>query len=702
MKKIIVLISIIAVSMACKKDRESVVYPESKKIDHIDNYHGTDVPDPYRWLEDDFSEETKAWVTAQNEVTFGYLEQIPFRDQLKARLTELWNYPKMGTPSKRSGIYFYSFNTGLQNQSVLYKMNSLEEEGEVFLDPNTLSEDGTVALSAFTVSGDARYAGYGISRAGSDWQEFFVRDIETGKDLDDHLKWIKHSNISWYGDGFYYSRFPEPAENSKLTGTNENNKVYFHKIGTPQSDDNLVYEEPDFPLRGFSIDVTDDENYAIIYATESTSGNAIGFKKMKDAGFHWLINTFDKNYNAIGNNENILYVLTNQDAPKYKLIAIDMDNPAPAHWKELIPEGENVLESCSYIGGKLIASYLKDAYDVTKVYGTDGTFLHNIEFPGIGSVSGFGGDTDDEITFYSFNSFNYPPVIFKYNIADNSSELFYETAIDFDGSAYETNQVFFESKDGTSVPMFIVHKKGLKLNGKNPTMLYGYGGFNVTYTPGFTASRVAWLEQGGIYVLANIRGGGEYGEQWHKAGTILKKQNVFDDFIAAAEFLIDQNYTSSDKLAIIGGSNGGLLVGAVVNQRPELFAAAIPAVGVMDMLRFHKFTIGHYWVTDYGSSDDPAQFEYLLRYSPLHNISEENEYPAIMVTTADHDDRVVPAHSFKYIATLQEKYKGDNPVIIRIETDAGHGGGKPTSKYIEEICDEYAFFWYNMNFTPKF
>lgn len=584
MKEIVVLTVLITLVMSCKTNHEKLVYPETKKNDHTDNYHGTVVADPYRWLEDDNSEETKAWVQEQNRITFGYLEQIPFREQLRERLTELWDYPKMGSPTKRRGIYFYSYNSGLQNQSVVYMMRDLKEKGQMFLDPNLFSDDGTVSLTAFSVSNDAKYAGYGISRAGSDWQEFFIRDIESGEDLKDHLKWIKFSGMSWYRDGFFYSRYPEPKEGDKLTGTNRDQKVYYHSVGTPQSEDELVYEDPDFPLRGYNVNVTDDEQYAIITSTESTSGNAIGFKKMTETGFKWLVNSFEKDYNDIGNKDNILYVVTNQDAPRYRLIAIDMDRPEPENWTDLIPESEYVLESCSYIGGRLIASYLKDAYDIVKVYDTEGTFLHDIEFPGIGSVGGFSGDVNDEITFYTFTSFNYPPVIFKYNIADNTSEVFYESEIDFDGGQYETKQVFYESKDGTRVPMFIVHKKGIKLNGRNPTLLYGYGGFNVTYKPSFSSSRIAWLEQGSVYALANIRGGGEYGEAWHKAGTVLNKQNVFNDFIAA----------------------------------------------------------------------------------------------------------------------LQEKYKGDNPVIIRIETDAGHGSGKPTSKQIEEIADQFAFYWHNMNFEPKF
>jgi prolyl oligopeptidase len=702
MKQLLVYTITMAFAMACTPGADKLQYPETRKSDHVDNYHGTAVPDPYRWLEDDNSEETKAWVKAQNEVTFNYLSQIPFRQQLEERLTEIWNYPKMSTPVKRKGFYFYSYNTGLQNQSVIFKMNSLDEKGQVFLDPNTLSDDGTVALSAFSVSHDAKYAGYGISRAGSDWQEFYVREIETGKDLGDHLRWIKFSGLSWYRNGFFYSRYPEPVEGDRLTAENENNRVYYHQVGTPQSDDILVYEDPEHPQRSFSVGVTDDEKYAVITATESTSGNAFGFKKMEDPSFTWLTDKFDHNFTAIGNHEDLLFVLTDLDAPRYRLIGIDLNRPAQENWKVILPEQEEVLQSCAFMGGRLIAQYMQDAHDIVRVYDTDGSFLHEVEFPGIGSVSGFGGDKEEEVTFYTFSSYNYPPVIFKYNIKENLSEIFYSSEVDFDGSKYETSQVFYESKDGTRIPMFIVHKKDIKLNGDHPTLLYGYGGFNVSQTPNFSAARAVWLEQGGIYAVANIRGGGEYGEEWHKAGTIFNKQNVFDDFIAAAEYLVENKYTSPERLGILGGSNGGLLIGAVINQRPGLFAAAIPAVGVMDMLRFHKFTIGRYWTTDYGSSDDPEQFEYIYKYSPLHNISSDLDYPAVMVTTADHDDRVVPAHSFKYIATLQEHYKGNNPVIIRIETDAGHGGGKPTSKYIEEVTDEYAFLWYNMNFKPDF
>jgi prolyl oligopeptidase len=690
--------------MGCTPKQQPLDYPETRKQDVVDTYFGTQVPDPYRWLEDDNSEETGEWVKAQNEVTFSYLEQIPFREELNNRLTEIWNYPKMGQPNKEKDYYFYSYNTGLQNQSVIYIKQSLDEEGRIFLDPNTFSEDGTVALSSFSVSNDARYAGYGISRGGSDWREFFIRDIETGEDLDDHLEWIKFSGMSWYKDGFFYSRYDEPAAGDELKAENKNNKVFYHKIGTPQSEDMLIYKDPEHPDRGFNVGITDDEQYAIISATESTTGNAFGFKKagLDDKPFRWLITNFIKDYYAIGNNGDVLYVMTNDNAPKYRLVAVDLNNPDKENWIDIIPEREEVMESVSLVGSRLIATYMRDAYNAVEVFDLDGTFLYNIDLPGIGSVNGFRGKIDQNETFYTFSSFNYPPIIFKYNVAENISERYYETDLDFKGDEYITEQVFYESKDGTKIPMFIIHKKGLKPDGNTPTLLYGYGGFNISQTPYFSPVRAAWLEQGCIYAVANIRGGGEYGEEWHQAGTILNKQNVFDDFIAAGEYLIKNNYTSPEKLGIMGGSNGGLLVGAVVNQRPDLFAAAVPAVGVMDMLRFHKFTIGRYWVTDYGSSEDSIQFEYLYKYSPLHNISSDKEYPAVMATTADHDDRVVPAHSFKYMATLQEKYKGNNPVIIRIETDAGHGGGKPTSKIIEEVTDELAFLWYNMDFKPKF
>ena len=691
-------------TMGCTQ-QSSFTYPETAKGDVVDDYHGTEVADPYRWLEDDMSEETAAWVEAQNKVTFAYLDQIPFRSALKDRMTEIWNYPKMGAPDKEGDNYFYSYNSGLQNQSIIYIKKDLEDEGEIFLDPNAFSDDGTIALSAWSVSKDGKYAAYGISKGGSDWKEFYIRDIESRKDLDDHIEWIKFSGISWLKDGFFYSRYDEPAEGDALKAENKNSKVFYHKVGTTQSEDVLIHKDDNNPDWGFSLDVSEDERYMILSVTESTSGNAFAFSKagIQNPKFTWLDKDFDNDYYVIGNEGSRLFVLTNLDAPLYKLIGIDLNNPSRENWVDILPEHqENVLESASLTGGKIIATYLKDAYNVATVFELDGEKLHDVSLPGIGSLGGLSGKKKENTAFFSFSSFNYPSSIFKYDIAANQSEVYFTPEVDFDGESYETKQVFYSSKDGTKVPMFIVHKKGLELDGTNPTLLYGYGGFNVTMSPSFSTTRAVWLEQGGVFALANLRGGGEYGEEWHLAGTVLQKQNVFDDFISAAEYLIENNYTSNKRLACYGGSNGGLLIGAVINQRPELFAAAIPMVGVMDMLRFHKFTIGRYWTVDYGSSEDPEEFKYLLGYSPLHNISADKNYPAVLVTTGDHDDRVVPAHSFKYIATLQEKNSGNNPVMIRINTDAGHGAGKPTAKVIEEYSDVWSFIYHNMDFTPVF
>ena len=702
--KNLLLIILIFMAMSCSQ-QPAFNYPETRKGDVVDNYHGTEVPDPYRWLEDDTSEETAAWVKAENEVTFSYLESIPFRDALKQRMTEIWNYPKMGTPFKEGDLYFYTYNTGLQNQSILYVKRNLEDEGEVFLDPNGFSEDGTVALAGFSVSNDHKFAAYGISKGGSDWREFYVKEVENGEDLGDHIQWIKNSGISWYRDGFYYTRYDTPAKGDELKGENKNAKVYYHRLGTPQSEDILIYQDPAHPDRSFNLGVTEDEAYVLLMGYESTSGNSLAFKKagLDDTPYAWLDEDFDDDYVPIGNHGNMLYVLTNSDAPLYRLVGINLDHPERENWIDIIPEDQkNVLESATLAGGKIIATFIQDAYNNARVYNLDGTMLHEVSLPGIGSLGGFSGKIEDPVAFYSFTSFNYPTTIFKYNIAENQSELYYTPDVDFDAEAYETKQVFYPSKDGTQIPMFIVYKKGTKLDGNNPTLLYGYGGFNISETPAFSTTRAVWLEQGGVFALANIRGGGEYGEAWHKAGTVFNKQNVFDDFIAAAEYLIREKYTSSKRLAIYGGSNGGLLIGAVINQRPELFAVAIPMVGVMDMLRFHKFTIGRYWTVDYGSSDDPEQFKYLLGYSPLHNISEDKDYPAVLVTTGDHDDRVVPAHSFKYIATLQATYHGKNPVMIRINTDAGHGAGKPTDMAIQEYTDIWAFIYKNINYTPVF
>lgn len=705
MKKLNLLIILPALIMthACN-NKQSIDYPETKKMDQVDEYFGTKVKDPYRWLENDTTKETKAWVKAQNEVTFDYLNKIPFREKVKKRLTKIWDYPKESAPFKEGGHYFVYKNSGLQNQSVIYFKEDLEDEGKVFINPNTLSEDGTVSLTNFEVSDDGKYAAYGISRGGSDWREFYVRDVANGEDLDDHIMWAKFSGISWYKDGFFYTRYPSPKKGDKLSGVNENNKVYYHKIGTDQSQDELIYEEPENPQRGFGAQVTEDGKYLFLYTTESTSGNGLYFKHLdqKNAEFTKLITNFENDYGVVGHYRGKFFVRTNDGAPKYRLIAIDPKNPEKENWEELIPEAEEVLNSVSVVGGKMFTNYMEDAHSVVKVFEMNGEHLYNIDTE-LGTISGFNGKKDDTITFYSLTSFTTPATIYKYNVAENKSTVYKHSEIDFDPEKYETKQVFYQSKDGTKVPMFITHKKGLELDGTNPTLLYGYGGFNISLTPGFRITMVPWLENGGVYAQANIRGGGEYGEDWHLAGTKMNKQNVFDDFIAAAEYLIDKDYTNPDRLAIQGGSNGGLLVGAVTNQRPELFEVALPAVGVMDMLRYHKFTIGRYWASDYGTSEDSREmFGYLYKYSPLHNVEGGKEYPAILATTADHDDRVVPAHSFKYIATVQEKDTGHNPTLIRIETKAGHGAGTPTSKAIEQAADILSFVWYNMDFVPEF
>jgi len=702
MRKLIISMLLVS-AMGCTS-QNSFDYPETRKGDVVDNYHGTGVPDPYRWLEDDMSEETAQWVRAQNDLTFSYLEGIPFRDAVRERMTEIWDYPKMGTPRQEGDLLFYLYNSGLQNQDIVY-MKRGDSEAGVFIDPNTFSEDGTASLAMYEPSGDQKYVAYAISRGGSDWREIKIREVETGHDLEDHLYWVKFSGISWYRDGFFYTRYEEPEQGNELVAQNRNARVFYHRVGTSQADDLLMYKDEDYPDRGFGISATEDENYLILTATESTSGNALAFRKagLEKGPFTWIDKDFDHNMVPVGNKDRMLYVLTDYQAPRYRLVGIDLDRPDEDNWVDVIPQHEtDVLESVVLSGDRIIASFLRDAYNVAAVHDLRGSFLHEVSLPGIGSLGGFSGHLDDSIAYYSYSSFNYPSTIFRYNTAENTSGEYFSPEVDFERDAYETHQVFYTSKDGTKVPMFIVHKKGLRPDGNTPTLLYGYGGFNVTYSPSFSTTRAVWLEQGCVFALANIRGGGEYGEEWHRAGTVLQKQNVFDDFIAAAEYLISENYTSSEKLAIYGGSNGGLLIGAVVNQRPELFAAAVPFVGVMDMLRFHKFTIGRYWTVDYGSSDDPEQFEYLLSYSPIHNISGDKDYPAILVATGDHDDRVVPAHSFKYIATLQEKYKGNNPVMIRINTDAGHGAGKPTDMMIAEYSDVWSFIWQNMDFTPRF
>ncbi|MDD2550012.1 MAG: prolyl oligopeptidase family serine peptidase [Bacteroidales bacterium] len=704
MKKIIIIFisSIFILGTSC--NRSKVEYPKTQKGDVVDNYFGTDVPDPYRWLEDDQSEDVASWVNAQNEVTFNYLNQIPFRDALKNRLSEIWNYTTVSTPFMKAGKIFTFKREGLQNQAVLYIQDSFDDEPRVLIDPNTFSDDGTVALSAIGISRDAKYIGYAVSEGGSDWQTIKVRNIKTGKDLSDEVKWVKFSGIQWHKDGFFYSRYDEPQKGGELSSSNQFHKVYYHKVGTPQSQDKLIFSNKEFPQRSYSAQVTSDEKFLIISESESTHGNSIYIKNLtKEHSFVQLTTSFDYSYHVLDHVDNHLYVLTNYKSPKYKLIKININSLDVGNWRDVIPEKKDVLENCVLAGGKIIASYIEDVKSKVEVYDIDGTMLHELELPTLGTVSGISAQLKSNQVFYSFSSFTVPPVVYSFNADTYLSEEFFAPEIDFNFGDYESKQVFYKSEDGTDIPMFIVHKKGIELDGNNPTLLYGYGGFNAMVKPRFSVSRLVWLENGGVYAIANIRGGGEYGENWYRSGTKLNKQNAFDDFIAGAEHLIEQGYTSNKKLAIQGASNGGLLVGAVVNQRPDLFQVAIPQVGVMDMLRFHKFTIGWAWVNDYGSSEDSIHFKNLFNYSPLHNVTSKGRYPAMLVTTADHDDRVVPAHSFKYIATVQEKQKcGANPKLIRIQTRAGHGAGMPTSLVIQETADIYSFILYTMDETVAY
>ncbi|MEE4178574.1 MAG: prolyl oligopeptidase family serine peptidase [Bacteroides sp.] len=694
---------IMLLASSCQR-KTRVEYPETMTVDVVDDYFGVEVADPFRWLEDDNSPETKAWVEVQNAVTFSYLEKIPFREKINERLTEIWDYERFSTPFWKGNYYFFSKNDGMQNQSVLYVREGIDGEPRVLLDPNTMSEDGTIALTSLSISGDAQYLAYGISKGGSDWNEIFVRDIATGEDLDDHIQWVKFSGISWQDDGFYYSRYDAPKAGDELKAANEFQKVFYHKLGTLQEEDQLIYNSPDHPRRNYGARTTEDERFVILSESESTSGNAIYVKDntQPNSAFIKVIEGFDFENGVVDNIGDKLLVLTNHSAPMYRLVLIDPKMSDPADWQVIIPESEHLLQRVTLVDGKIFAVYLEDVKSKVYIHDMEGQRIGELELPTVGSFGGFSGKKDESTAFFSFSSYTFPSTIYKYDAAANTYEVYFQPDIDFDPEAYETKQVFYPSKDGTMIPMFITHKKGLELNGKNPTLLYGYGGFNASMTPGFSVARLILLENGGVYAVANLRGGGEYGEAWHEAGTKLKKQNVFDDFIAAAEYLIAENYTSSERLAIQGGSNGGLLVGAVANQRPELFKVAFPAVGVMDMLRYHKFTIGWAWASDYGTSEDEEQFHNLYKYSPLHSIPEGVHYPATLVTTADHDDRVVPAHSFKYIAELQRKQAGDNPVLIRIETQAGHGAGKPVSKTIEELTDIYSFMFYNMDVKPKY
>ncbi|HEY8659567.1 MAG TPA: prolyl oligopeptidase family serine peptidase [Hanamia sp.] len=683
-----------------------IKYPDTKKVDQKNDYFGTIVKDPYRWLEDDNSAETKEWVEEENAVTQNYLSKIPFREKVKERLEEMWNYAKYSSPFKEGNYYYYYKNDGLQNQSVLYRQKGLDAKPEVFIDPNIMSKDGTAAIGTPAFSKNKKYAVYLEAQAGSDWQEAHVMVVGDKSQLKDEVKYIKFSGTSWRGDdGFYYSRYPTPDEKNKLTTQNQHHKVYYHKLGTPQSEDVLIYEDKDHPLRTIGARLTEDEHFLLLQKSEGTSGDELWVKDManKSPGndFVLLIKGFDTEANFIDNDGDKILVRTNADAPNYKVVLIDPKNAGKQNWETIIPERKELLESVGTAGGKLFLTYLQDAS--SRVYQTNykGYLERKIKLPGIGSAAGFGGNKDDKEIFYSFSSFNYPPTIFRYDIATGKTNLFRKSEVKINTDNYETVQSFFTSKDGTKVPMFITYKKGLKLNGNNPLLLYGYGGFNIPMTPAFSISNAFFIEQGGVYVVVNLRGGNEYGEAWHKAGMLQNKQNVFDDFIGAAEFLIEKKYTNSEKLAIRGGSNGGLLIGAAMTQRPELFKVAIPQVGVMDMLRYHKFTIGWAWATEYGRSDKKEDFENLYKYSPLQNLKPGVKYPATLVTTADHDDRVVPAHSFKFAATLQADNDGTNPTLIRIETKAGHGAGKPTSKQIEEAADIWSFVMYNLGMDFK-
>ena len=700
---LIIMGSVIALAACTEKPQpryQVAAYPEAFLDETVvDDYFGTEVADPYRWLENDTSAETNAWVEAERKVTDDYLSHIPFRGAIKDRLTQLMNYERYSVPSKRFGRYVYSKNDGLQNQSVIY-IQYPDKEPEVLLDPNKLSDDGTVSLGGGSMSNDGKYYAYLIQRSGSDWQEIYVMDVDTKELLPDHIEWAKFSGASWYKDGFFYAAYDKPVEGKEFSNVNENHKIYYHKLGTSQDQDELFYSNPKQPRYFHSVAVTEDEHYMFLYESGQGSGSTLWIRDMQDpkGKFVLIADDMDYYYNPIKVIDGKIYLQTNYDAPKGRVVIAPVKDPQIKNWKDLIPESDNVLVAAQMAAGKMIVTYDKDAANHAYVYNLDGQMLHEIDLPTFGEV-GFSSRYEEPEVFYGFTSFVYPTTVFKYDIETNTSTVFRAPQVDFNPEDFMTEQVFVTSKDGTKVPMFLTYKKSLKKDGKNPTLLYGYGGFNITLNPGFAVSRLPFLENGGIYAEMNLRGGNEYGEEWHQAGTKLQKQNVFDDCIACAEYLIANNYTSPDYLALNGGSNGGLLVGAVVNQRPDLFRVAVPQVGVMDMLRYHLFTIGWNWASDYGTSeDDEAMFKALYAYSPLHTIkSGENvHYPAIMVTTADHDDRVVPAHSFKYAAALQAAQTGPEPKIIRIDSKAGHGGGKPIAKVLEEYADIYAFILYNM------
>jgi len=702
MKTLLKIFFFTLIMFGCSQNNK-IQYPETRKENISDDYWDTQINDPYRWLEDDRSQETEEWVIEQNKLTYSYLEKIPFRDRLRERLTELMNYPKYGYPQKINNKYYFYKNDGLQNQSVLYELDSLTAEPTVLLDPNKLSTDGTIALSRASFSKDGKYLAYSISKSGSDWNEIFVMEVATRQLLPDHIEWVKFSGISWQGNGFYYSAYDKPELGKEYSNKNEYHKVFYHHLNDDQTQDKIVFENKEHALRNCYAGVSEDEKFLFIMETESTSGNSVWLKDLTQpkTKAKLIAPGFDSDFSVIDHYEGKIYVLTNYQAPNQQLMVVDPARPQLENWKTLIPESKHVIEDVSLVGGQLFINYLQDASNRLYAYDTSGQLLHEIKLPTIGTV-GIAGKYDDNEAFYMFTSYTYPSTIYRYDVAENKAELFRKSEISFNTDDFISEQIFYTSKDGTQIPMSIIYKKGLKKNGKNPTMLYGYGGFNISLLPGFSVGRIPFLEQGGVYAIANLRGGGEYGESWHKAGTKMQKQNVFDDFIAAAEYLITEKYTSSKKLAINGGSNGGLLVGACMTQRPDLFAVAIPEVGVLDMLRYQKFTIGWAWATDYGTAEDSQEmFEYLLGYSPLHNLKAGTTYPATLITTGDHDDRVVPAHSFKFAATLQEHHSGHTPTLIRIDVKAGHGAGKPISKVIDAQTDVWAFVMKNLGMKYK-
>ena len=679
----------------------SLTYPSTMKDSTIrDDYHGRTIEDPYRWLEDDHSEATKNWVKSQNHTTLGYLDQIPYRDAIEKRLEKMWNYERYSTPIKEGGKYYYFKNDGLQNQSVLYVQDSLDAASKIVLDPNLFSDDGTSALGGYAFSKNGNYLAYEVSEGGSDWRTVYVKDLVADEIRSDKVEWCKFSTIAWYKDGFFYSRYPKPSEDDALKGKNLFQQIFYHKLGTPQSEDELTFADRSNPERGFFANTTDDEKFLIISVWESTSGNALYFKDLSNPNSEFIpvVEGFDHDFTFISNIGDRLLLLTNHKADNNRLIAVSTVRPEEGYWEEIIPEKEDKLAGVNLLGGKIVANYTHNASSKVSIFDMEGTFEKDFQLPGIGTVQDFSGKKKEDLAFYSFATFNRPTSVYSVNLKTGENKVFKQPFIDFDSDAYETKQVWYKSYDGTQVPMFITHKKGLKLDGNRPTLLYGYGGFDISILPGFNTTRLNLapiiLENDGVFAVANIRGGGEFGKKWHDAGTKEKKQNVFDDFHSAAEYLIDQGYTSSKKLAIYGRSNGGLLVGACMTQRPELYKVALPAVGVLDMLRYHEFTIGRAWASDYGLSEDSKAFDYLSAYSPVHNI-KSMEYPATMITTADHDDRVVPAHSFKFAATLQEYQKGNQPALIRVESSAGHGSGKPTSKKIEEAADILSFTFFN-------